>query len=129
MSILADGVDLSLPLDSGCDRGTFVGPADIAVGDDKGQIITISETESTFATDLLTHEAGATPQAFAGRTTTLDNLPTAQATLTGTYVGAFVNDDEDRLRQYITGDAAIDVDFDGMTIVGRIGNKTSDLFT
>lgn len=128
LSITADDVDLNIPLYPDYDRGTFI--AARTDRDDEGNqyVLALSETDNTFAAYLITRDDGATSQSFIGRTTELDALPTGVATLTGTYVGAFVNEERDNLRSYITGDTTIDVDFDAMTIAGRVENRTADLF-
>jgi hypothetical protein len=127
LSVTGTNIDVSLPLDPNYDRGTFVGAKGSGNGNTSVQTLALSETGNTFAAYLLTRDEGATSQSYIGRTVELDSLPTGQATLTGTYVGSF-HEDSDRLRAYITGDAIVNVDFDEMTISGRIENRTADLF-
>jgi hypothetical protein len=128
LSIVADGVDQSLPRYPDYDRGTFIAATDTEGRAGEGYILAISETDNTFAAYLLTRNEGATSQSYIGRTVTAESLPTGTASLTGTYVGSFVNEDEDTLRAYISGDASIDINFDAMTIEGMIENRTTRLY-
>lgn len=77
LSFVADGVDVNLPLESAYDAGTFVGAATSEQFID-GQILAVSQTDTTFAGLLITSDNGTSAETFFGRTAGLGTLPLVQ---------------------------------------------------
>ncbi len=127
VSLVTNELDVALDLNADFDRGPFRGASDLNA-DGEGQILGFAEGDLTFAAFLLNREVGASANSFFGRSGVAPALPTGQATLTGTYIGAFINETEDTTRSFIEGEATLDIDLDEMTIEGGVTNMTSDLF-
>ena len=121
------GLNLTFPVDADFDADDFAGASNLD-GDGEGQILAIAQGSSTFAALVLTRDAGATADAFFGRTTASDSIPGGTATLTGTYVGAFVDPDQDPTQSYIDGNISLSVDLDERTIGGTVTNLTTEVF-
>lgn len=127
IEITNDNVAFSFPRDETYDRGMFVAGANPREGT-VPQILAFSQTDDTFAAVLRNNAGGISADVFIGRTTDLGALPDGSATLAGTYIGTWSEDDPVTYRTYISGDAKLEVNFAAMTVSGSVTNRTSPLF-
>lgn len=92
--------------------------------DEDTTFIAASATDASFASLLIVDGEQLSAETFFGRTEDIETFPTGRAIFEGDYVGTIISQEGIERGSRITGQAALNVNFDKMTVAGFVDERT-----